>query len=60
MTDFQWIGDSSILYKGRIVSLTEHDGWEVVNAMQRVDEEERQQTERIIRKILCEKERKEK
>lgn len=38
MAEFTWIGDRTILYKGRLIELTSHDGWEAVNAMKQVDE----------------------
>jgi hypothetical protein len=38
MAEFTWIGDRTILYKGRVIELASHDGWEAVNAMKQVDE----------------------
>ncbi len=54
MTDFQWLGDNAILYKGRICPITEHDGWGVVNAMRRIDQEEQEQLERLKSEITKE------
>ena len=47
MAEFTWIGDRTILYKGRVIELTSHDGWEAVNAMKQVDEEEKQWRKQI-------------
>lgn len=38
MAEFTWIGDRTILYKGRVIELTSHDGWEVANAIKKIDE----------------------
>lgn len=54
MSDFEWLGDSSILYKGKVCQLTEHDGYEVVNAMRRVDEEEARDCKRMKEEIKAE------
>lgn len=54
MSQFEYIGDRAILYKGRICPLLEHDGWEVVNAMNRVDEEEARESERLKEKLKAE------
>lgn len=49
MSDFQWIGDSAILYHGRVCQITEHDGWGVVNAS--VDHEEQAEREKLKAEI---------
>lgn len=54
MSDFEWLGDRAILYKGRVCPLTEHDGWEVCNAMRRVDEEEARERKRLKEEIKAE------
>ena len=54
MTDFQWLGDNAILYKGRICPITEQDGWGAVNAMRRVDQEEQERLERLKSEIMQE------
>ena len=54
MNDFQWLGNDAILYKGRVCQITEDDGWGVVNAMKRVDREEREKEERLRAKIKAE------
>ena len=54
MTSFEYIGDRAILYKGRICPLLEHDGFEVVNAMRRVDEEEARERNRLKAEIKAE------
>lgn len=54
MSDFQWIGNNAILYKGRVCPITENDGWGVVNAMERVDREEREKEDRIRAEIKTE------
>ena len=54
MTDFKWIGDTAILYKGKICQLTEHDGWEVYNAMRRVDDEQDLKRERLKKELMDE------
>lgn len=54
MASFKYIGDHAILYKGRVVPLLEHDGWAVVNAMHRVDEEEARERERLKEEIKAE------
>lgn len=54
MSDFQWLGNNSILYKGRVCPITENGGWGVVNAMRRVDREERENEERLRQKIKAE------
>lgn len=54
MSQFEYIGDHAILYKGRICPLLEHDGWSVVNAMNRVDEEEARERERLKEKLKAE------
>ena len=41
MAEFTWVGDRTILYKGRVIELTSHDGWEAVNAIKKIDEAER-------------------
>ncbi len=47
MNSFEWIGNDAILYKGRICPITENDGWGVVNAMNRVDKEEKEKLDRL-------------
>lgn len=54
MSVFEYIGDRAILYKGRICPLLEHDGFEVVNAMRRVDEEETRERNRLKAEIKAE------
>lgn len=54
MSKFTWVGDKAILYKGRLCELTESDGWEVVNAMRRVDEEESHERKRLKEEIKSE------
>ena len=54
MSSFEYIGDRAILYKGRICPLLEHDGFEVVNAMRRVDEQEARERNRLKAEIKAE------
>lgn len=54
MSKFTWVGDKAILYKGRLCELTENDGWEVVNAMRRVDDEEQRERKRLKEEIKSE------
>ena len=38
MSDITWLGNRTIIYKGRIAELDEvEDGWAAVRAMQRID-----------------------
>lgn len=52
MSDFQWIGNNSILYKGRICSV--RGEWGVVDAMNRIDREEQEKEEELKAKIKAE------
>lgn len=54
MSDFQWIGNNAILYKGRVCPVTENDEWGVVNAMERVDREEKRMRAEIKAEIISE------
>lgn len=54
MSMFRWIGDNAILYKGRICMLSGNDGWEVIRAIHRVDEEEKRERERLKEEIKSE------
>lgn len=54
MSTFEWLGDRTILYKGRVCPLTESDGYEIVNAMRRVDEEEAMERKRMKDEIMAE------
>ena len=51
MNNFRWLGPRTIIYKGRVCELTEHDGWEVINAMRRVDREEELQREMLKKEL---------
>lgn len=54
MSVFRWIGDNAILYKGRICMLSGNDGWEVIRAIHRVDEEIAQERQRLKEEIKAE------
>lgn len=54
MAEFNWLGDNAILYKGRLCMLTGNDGWEVVRAMDRIDEEIARERQRLKEEIKAE------
>ena len=52
MSNFQWIGNNSIIYKGRVCSVKGE--WGVVDAMNRIDREEQEREAELRAKIKAE------
>lgn len=52
MSDFQWIGTNTIVYKGRVCSV--QGEWGVVDAMNRIDREEQEKEAELKARIKAE------